>query len=219
MPHPTRPQVECEMHHPIITVADVGAATVFYVQRLGFREDFTQGEPPSFAGVSLDQVQIFLERGTPPPEGVSVYFVVGDADALYEFQRANAVTVLQGPGDRDWGLRDYTVRDLDGNRLTFGHRLPEREPSLAIERVDVPVRLEKRLAAVLTDLAGHKHMTIDECLEETLLHTFEPLGDGVASPHTKSDLRHIQELKRKHGIDYDCHASYRFSERPSRNTE
>ena len=207
------------MHHPIIFVADVGAATEFYVQRLGFGEDFTQGEPPSFAGVSLDQVQVFLESGTPPPEGVAVYFVVGDADALYEFQLANAVTILQGPGDRDWGLRDYTVRDLDGNRLTFGHRLPGREPSLAIERVDVPVRLEKRLAAVLSDLAEHKHMTIDECLEETLLHTFEPLGDGVASPHTKSDLRHIQELKRKHGIDYDCHASYRFAERPNRNSE
>jgi hypothetical protein len=50
-------------------------------------------------------------------------------------------------------------------------------------------------------------------LEETLLHTFEPLGDGVASPHTKSELRFIQELKRKHGVDYDTHASYRFVER------
>jgi hypothetical protein len=56
-------------------------------------------------------------------------------------------------------------------------------------------------------------MTLDSCLEEILLHTNEPLGDGVASPHTKSDLRYIQELKMKHGIDYDSHASYRFVER------
>jgi hypothetical protein len=62
-------------------------------------------------------------------------------------------------------------------------------------------------------LADFKHMTVTGCLEETLLHTFEPLGDGVASLHTKSDLRHIQELKKKHGIDYDSHASYRFVER------
>jgi hypothetical protein len=46
-----------------------------------------------------------------------------------------------------------------------------------------------------------------------LLHTFEPLGDGVASPHTARQLRLIQELKRKHGIDYDSHGSYRFVER------
>ncbi len=38
------------------------------------------------------------------------------------------------------------------------------------------------------------------------------LGDGVASPHTKRQLAYIQELKKKHGIDYDSHASYRFEE-------
>jgi len=45
-----------------------------------------------------------------------------------------------------------------------------------------------------------------------LLHTFEPLADGVASPHTQRTLRYIRELKAKHGIDYDCHGSYRFVE-------
>ena len=34
----------------------------------------------------------------------------------------------------------------------------------------------------------------------------------VASPHTKQTLAHIQELKKKHGIDYDSHASYRWVE-------
>ena len=31
-------------------------------------------------------------------------------------------------------------------------------------------------------------------------------------PHTKTTLRHIQQLKKQHGIDYDSHASYRFVE-------
>jgi hypothetical protein len=85
-------------------------------------------------------------------------------------------------------------------------------PPLKIERVDVPVRLEKRLAALLHDLAEYKRLSLNSCLEEILLHTNEPLGDGVASPHSKGQLRHIQELKKKHGIDYDSHASYRFVE-------
>ena len=42
--------------------------------------------------------------------------------------------------------------------------------------------------------------------------TNEPLGDGVASLHTKRTIAYIQELKKKHGIDYDSHASYRFTE-------
>ena len=70
------------------------------------------------------------------------------------------------------------------------------------------MRLEKRLAALLNDLARHKRMSMSSCLEEMLLHTNEGVG-----PNTKSTLRHIQELKRKHGIDYDSHASYRFVER------
>jgi len=32
------------------------------------------------------------------------------------------------------------------------------------------------------------------------------------SPHTKGQLKYIQELKKKHGIEYDSHASYRFVE-------
>ena len=115
-------------------------------------------------------------------------------------------------GDREYGLRDYSVRDLNGYKLDFGHYIYTTGPKLKIERVDVPVRLEKRLAGLLVDLAEHKRMILSGCLEEILLHTCEPLGDGVASPHTQSTLRHIQELKKKHGIDYDCHASYRFTE-------
>lgn len=209
----TKPHVECEMLHPSLAVNDVQAAAEFYKDRLGFFVAFTFGEPPTMAGVNLDHVQIFLEQGTPSPKGCAVFFVVGDADELYEFHRANGVEIIQPPGDREYGIRDYAIRDLDGYRLEFGHRLSLADgPPLKIERVDVPVRLEKRLAALLNDLAEHKHMSVDSCLEEILLHTNEPLGDGVASPHTKRDLDYIQKLKAKHGIDYDSHASYRFIE-------
>jgi hypothetical protein len=73
--------------------------------------------------------------------------------------------------------------------------------------VDVPVRLEKRLAGLLQDLAKYKRMSVGSCLEEILLHT----NDGVG-PHTKSQLKYIEGLKEKHGIDYDSHGSYRFVE-------
>lgn len=215
MTNPAAPQVDCEQLHPVLTVSDILTAVDFYTKKLGFKLAFTWGDPPTYAGVLLDCVQIFLQKGTPDPKGCSVCFMVGDADELYEFHRASGVEIVVPPGDRDYGIRDYTVRDLHGYLLTFGHRLPSsmaEGPPLKITRVDVPVRLEKRLAALLQDLAKHKRMSLASCLEEILLHTNEPLGDGVASPHTKTTLRHIQELKRKHGIDYDCHASYRFVE-------
>ena len=206
------PRIDCERHHPTLVVPDVPRAVEFYETKLGFRRAFLDGNPPTFAGVNLDQVQVFLQKGEPNPSGTSVYFVVGNADELYAFHKANAVEIVAPPKDEPYGLRDFYIRDLNGYRLGFGHYIYNTGEPLVIERVDVPVRLEKRLAAALQDLARHKHMSLTSCLEETLLHTFEPLGDGVASPHTKGDLRYIQELKRKHGIDYDSHASYRFVE-------
>lgn len=209
---PTVPDVECEQLHTSLPVSDVLAAVEFYTKKLGFWQAFTWGDPPSIAGVNLGRVQIFLEQGTPNPKGCSVYFVVGNADELYDFQRANGVDIVEPPGDRPYGLRDYRIRDLHGYDLAFGHHLFDAGPPLRIERVDVPVRLEKRLAALLHDLAAYKRMSLSSCLEEILLHTNEPLGDGVASPHTRGQLKYIQALKKKHGIDYDSHGSYRFVE-------
>lgn len=205
-------KIDCEQIHAGLAVPDVPAATEFYASKLGFTLAFTWGEPVTFAGVNLGRVQMFLQQGTPNPGASSVYFVVDDADALYDFHAANGVNVAEPIDDREYGIRDYTVRDLNGYYLTFGHHLLNAGPPLEIERVDVPVRLEKRLAALLYDLAAFKRMSVSSCLEEILLHTNEPLGDGVASPHTKRQLAYIQELKTKHGIDYDSHASYRFKE-------
>jgi catechol 2,3-dioxygenase-like lactoylglutathione lyase family enzyme len=207
-----RPEVDCERYHATLFVRDVPAAVSFYTKKLGFTPGFLWGEPmPTMAGVNLGDVQIFLEQGQ--PSRAVLNFVVGNADELHDYQRANGVEVVQPPEDRPYGLRDYTVRDQDGNYLSFGHYIYNVGPLVAIERVDVPVRLEKRLASLLSDLAEYKGLSLSSCLEEILLHTNEPLGDGVASPHTKTQLRYIQKLKEKHGIDYDSHASYRWVEK------
>jgi uncharacterized glyoxalase superfamily protein PhnB len=57
-------------------------------------------------------------RATPP--GVSViYVVVDDADAAYERAKAAGADVTE-PVDQDYGSRDITVTDPDGNRWTLG---------------------------------------------------------------------------------------------------
>lgn len=210
MSDPTPPSVECDDLNPGLAVSDIPTAIDFYIEKLGFQKSFTWGgEPPTFAGVSLGNVRVFLAKGTPTPspDVSAAYFLVGDADQLYEFHRANGVEIAEPIGDRPYGLRDYAVRDLYGYYLVFGHALFNAGPPVIIERIDIPVRLEKRLAALLEDLAEHKRMSVNSCLEEMLLHTNEGVG-----PHTKTTLRYIQDLKKKHGIDYDCHASYRFVE-------
>jgi catechol 2,3-dioxygenase-like lactoylglutathione lyase family enzyme len=203
------PPIECDQLHAGITVNNLTAAIDFYVSKLGFRKGFTWGEPPTFAGMNLGNVQIFFSEGTPTPSAdtAAAYFLVSDADQLYEFHRANGVRIVEPIDDRAYSIRDYTVQDMDGYYLVFGHHLHTAGEPVKIKRVEISMRLEKRLAALLEDLAKHKRMTLGNCVEEILLHT----NDG-AGPHTKTTLRHIEELKNKHGIDYDTHASYRFVE-------
>jgi catechol 2,3-dioxygenase-like lactoylglutathione lyase family enzyme len=207
MTNPTPPVVECEKMHVTLPVSNLAAAIEFYVTKLGFRLGFLWGEPAFFAGITLGDVEIFLKEDTPAPNAGAVVFMVGDADALYEFHRANGVEVEEEIDDREYGIRDYAVKDLYGYRLVFGRPNYSFGPKIRIERMEVPVRLEKRLAGLLQDLAEHKRMTVGSCLEEILLHT----NDGV-QPHTASQLKYIAELKKKHGIDYDSHGSYRFVE-------
>lgn len=207
MTSPTPPVVQCEKMHVTLPVRNLAEAIEFYVTKLGFRLGFLWGEPAFFAGVALGEVEIFLKEDAPAPNAGAVVFMVGDADALYKFQQANGVEVVEPIADREYGIRDYAVKDLYGYRLVFGHPIYTVGPKIKIERVDVSVRLEKRLAGLLQDLAAYKRMTVGSCLEEILLHT----NDGVG-PHTKSQLKYIEELKKKHGIDYDSHGSYRFVE-------
>jgi len=212
-----KPAIACEDVFPTIVVADVVETIDFYHDKLGFDVDFIWGEPPEHAGVSLGSISVHFSKGNPNPDGFWIYLVVVDVDALYDRYQGAGLEVEGKPETYPWGMREFNLTDLNGCRLRFGqHDFRSGDP-IQIDRVDLQVRIEERLAGLMKDLAEHKGMSVGELLEETLLHTFEPVpnmeGQGVASPHVKQTFRVIEDLKEKHGIDYETHASYRFSEK------
>lgn len=215
---------------PILNVSSMEQSFAWF-EKLGWKKRWDWGEPPQFGCVGNGSFDVFLcldgqgcrAEGDGEATWMSWFLASpAEVDAAYETARANGVVVTQAPADYPWGMREFNVRHPDGHVMRIGAGNQDEEeseaelhasgPPLPIERVAVPVRLEKRLAALLQDLAIHKGMSLDSTLEEILLHTNEPYGGGVASPHTQRTLRYIQELKRKHGIDYDSHGSYRFVE-------
>jgi len=142
------------------------------------------------------------------------YRRVDDVQAFHDRALEAGAEITKPLTDEPWGMREIHVRDPNEHVIRFGHGIPMREPKMEIERVPLETRIEKRLAALMGDLARHKNMTVGEMLEEIFLHSFEKVSSGgVASPHTEKTLACIQELKRKHGIDYETHASYRFVEK------
>jgi hypothetical protein len=78
-----------------------------------------------------------------------------------------------------------------------------------VERVQLGVRMEKRLVKVLKGLAEFEDMTLGQLLEKIVLHSFEPVagheGELAASPHGPRALTAIADLKRVYGMDYDMH--------------
>ena len=54
-----------------------------------------------------------------------VYVVVDDPDAHYERAVAAGAEIVRGLTDEDFGSRDYTARDPEGNVWSFGTYRPE----------------------------------------------------------------------------------------------
>ena len=53
-----------------------------------------------------------------------VYVVVEDADAHHDRARAAGATIVTELTDTDYGSRDYSARDIDGNLWSFGTYRP-----------------------------------------------------------------------------------------------
>ncbi|MGY0066518.1 VOC family protein [Streptomyces sp. QTS137] len=54
-----------------------------------------------------------------------VYVVVDDVDAHHRRAVEQGAEILMPPTDQDYGSRDYTARDVEGNIWSFGTYAPE----------------------------------------------------------------------------------------------
>ena len=81
---------------------------------------------------------------------------------------------------------------------------------MEIERVQLGVRLEKRMVKVLKAMAEYGDMTLGELLESIILHSFE---GGEAQAFGPEYIEVIKGFKKLYGMDYETHASERFADR------
>jgi uncharacterized glyoxalase superfamily protein PhnB len=107
----------------LFVVDDVLKSVAHYCDVLGFKKVFTYGEPVFYGGVERGDVTIHLQAAheTSRHKGQgAVNVFVTEVDSLYDEFRTRGALVLQPPDDRPYGMRDFDIDDLDGNRLTFG---------------------------------------------------------------------------------------------------
>ena len=83
------------------------------------------------------------------------------------------------------------------------------EKVLEVERVQIGVRLEKRMVKVLKAVAEYFDVTLTELLESIILHSFE---GGGANAFTDDVIPKINEFKKIYAMTYGVHDNFRFSE-------
>ncbi|HEY6410180.1 MAG TPA: hypothetical protein VIY29_22215 [Ktedonobacteraceae bacterium] len=91
---------------------------------------------------------------------------------------------------------------------------PLQERKLPVERVQIGVRMEKRMVKVLKALAEYLDMSLGDLLEGMTLHVFEN-----KLPFNKETLERIGQLKHVYDMDYGISASHHFTESTVTNNE
>jgi len=86
--------------------------------------------------------------------------------------------------------------------------------NIPVERVQIGVRMEKRMVKVLKALAEYHDMSLGDLLEGIVLHAFER-----TVPFGEETLQRIAQLKDVYGMDYGASASHKFTEISSNKEE
>jgi uncharacterized glyoxalase superfamily protein PhnB len=103
---------------PELPVEDVERAQQHYRDALGFEIGwlYPGGE---IGAVNRDQIAIFFRRRTRPFEPAVHWIFAPDIAATHEELRSLGARIVEPLEKKPWGLRQFTVEDVDGNRFYF----------------------------------------------------------------------------------------------------
>ena len=102
---------------PVLHVADVKATAEFYRDVLGLTWDFGD---ETYAVVWRDNSAIHLVRDSGNPSGVHLFQWVKDVDAYFREVVDRGGQVATEPTNTPYGIREFTVRDINGLEIVFG---------------------------------------------------------------------------------------------------
>jgi uncharacterized glyoxalase superfamily protein PhnB len=103
---------------PELPVADVERAQQHYRDALGFEIGWLY-PGKEIGAVSRDKAVIFFRKRMPPFEPAIHWVFAENVDALYQELMSSGANIVDPLERKPWGLRQFTVEDLDGNLFYF----------------------------------------------------------------------------------------------------
>jgi uncharacterized glyoxalase superfamily protein PhnB len=121
--------------YPVLKYSDAHAAIDFLERAFGFqRHAVHEGEAGAIVHGELrfgDQVVMVSSAGAGNPlydQGLgrtTVYVAVDEVDTLHDTAKGAGAEIVLAPTDQDYGSRDFSARDPEGNIWSFGTYRPE----------------------------------------------------------------------------------------------
>jgi catechol 2,3-dioxygenase-like lactoylglutathione lyase family enzyme len=107
---------------PIFNVRSLADSQRYYRDKLGFKIEWEDGDPPSFGAVSRGHGVLFLCEGCQGDGRAWVMMFAEDVDKLYRDMRDRHAFIKMPPTTMPWKLREMHVADLEGNVMRFASR-------------------------------------------------------------------------------------------------
>ena len=114
----TEPSTTFSHPTPELPVEDVERAQQHYRDALGFTIGWLY-PGKEIGAVSRGDVAIFFRRRSQPFEPAIHWVFAKDLDATYDELKLLGAKIVEPLETKPWGLRQFTVEDLDGNRFYF----------------------------------------------------------------------------------------------------
>ena len=111
--------------HPTLGISCIDQAKQFYGDTLGFHLEFVWGEPNFYMGFSANGLEFHLSTHHLGVGTGTLYFEVDDVQTFYDAVVSRGGVPSSAPTNQPYGMKDFDIKDADGNTIGFGQRVGE----------------------------------------------------------------------------------------------
>ncbi len=150
----------------ILACSDICKTVDFYKLVLGFENSWTYGDPPTFGSVSGQGVTLMFclqPEIADHIEGHQHWIQTKNINELYLSHKSKGARIVSELDDKPWGMREYTVRDLNGYHLRFAQIIspPTEKSKKTPHDLTIEVRnpSQEEYASIAGKLFNHKTLS------------------------------------------------------------
>jgi hypothetical protein len=130
---------------PVLVVKDVALTIKYWQETLCFPDRWMWGTPPNHGGVSWDGTGVQFSLN-PAHSEISrencIWIRVRHLESLYKLHQKNGAEIVDPLRNKEYGMADYIVREINGHYIIFAGHITETEKSA--DKLPASVRIVAR---------------------------------------------------------------------------